>query len=304
MLYILSCGPGLSQSSVELYRAGISELDQGQYLEAERKFREALAAVDPGDESGPLTMLGLAQALIPQEKFAEAERIVRTAVKRLDTASVAHQKAAAGAMQSLAVVYCAARRLKEAEIMARRALSIFPPGDGDPDRAAVLAVLGQILAQQGRRKAAIVQLTQALPSFRHDSPEQTAVLCMLGSVHFEEKQWDDAARYYGRAMELPLPRHPVTAICKTGMASLELKRGTPAKALELSAEAVALASQVLPPTHRSFAAVLSTHARVLRALGRKDEARTLEARAREIVHAYSPDPKLANQVHVSALCGK
>jgi hypothetical protein len=92
-----------------------------------------------------------------------------------------------------------------------------------------------------------------------------------------------------RAIDAKLPAHPLIASLLSALAIACMKLGKREESLKLSNEAVERAGKVYTPGHLSAAAILWNHAQILRSFQRKEEARSLEARAREIVRNAPPN---------------
>jgi tetratricopeptide (TPR) repeat protein len=259
------------------------------------------------DSEAPSTMLRLASVLLAQEKFDEAERLVVRALNRMKQDPKSTPSAIAGGLQGLAVIYWATERNREAEVVGQKALVVLTASAGadHPEAAIILGTLGQVKKALGKTALAAQCFERAraiLEPLR--SPELPNVLYLLGLLRYEQKKLGEAEQLYRQAMGMKRADDGEPALLANLMSALaivRLKLGNREEALNLSDQAVEIAGRVYAPGHRSTAAILSNHAKVLRVFRRKHEAAAMEARAREIVRGTTRS--LTNQrVDVNALC--
>lgn len=293
-----------SQTPEDLSRAGASSFAQGRYGQAEHEWRQALATAEGIHTSSvPRIQVLLAKALLPQGKFLEAERLLQLALEGMN-GSASNERGKARALHALATLYSAVGRQREAEITAERALEAFDStaGRSDPETAMVLMLLGMLMENKGDLSAADRYFLQALTILEPtQSSELPGVWYNLGHLRYSQKKLDEAEHYFRRTIASERPEHPLVALALENLALVKLKRGFPAEALALNSEAMALAQKALPPGNPSYISMRFNHAKILRALGRKQEARELEASTKEAARNTSVDPRLRNRIDVRTL---
>ena len=103
------------------------------------------------------------------------------------------------------------------------------------------------------------------------SPDLPAALFLLGSMRYEQKNFQQAELLYRRALEMERARavdpsaNPLVASLMSALALARMRLGKREEALKLSSEAVAVAAKAYP-NHASAGAILWNHALILRSL--------------------------------------
>ena len=285
-----------------LHRTGVTLLEQGHFGEAERTLRLAMSVGEQQiDRSAmPTAMLSLVWALLVQEKFGEADRLLSRALSRISQSGSPLQRDAAGPLRTLAALYWAAGRYREAGIVGQRALSIA--GLDHPESAFILATLGLIMKEQRKTAEAVLHFERALAILEPtQAAELPALLYMLGLARFQQKEFDKAAELYLRALACESSGPHLIANLKSALGTVQMKRGLREEGHHLSSEAVMLAREVYPTGHWSLAAILHEHAQILRALGRKQEAKAMEIHAKSIYKDSSSGRILPPRIDIRAL---
>lgn len=152
--------PGIART---LLRLGDVLLDQGRGEEAQGVLRRALTLVSRDDTRLRMTAMDLlAYALLAQGEPVEAETLFRQALALADQNGVA--SVARGVMTDmLARSILAQGRPVQAEAVFRRAVGLIEAGGGDPvSRGVTLEMLAHAVLAQGRAAEAATMLRRAL----------------------------------------------------------------------------------------------------------------------------------------------
>jgi tetratricopeptide (TPR) repeat protein len=291
-----------SQTPEDLYWAGATSFEQSRFGEAEDQLRQALALAERTQHpSIPRIQLILARTLLVQEKFPEAETLLQLALQGMNQSAAFSPRDTAGVLHALAVLYRAVGRTDEAEMTAERGLKTIrsAPGPSEPEAAGLRSLLGMLMLEKGDLSKADRYLRQALTILEPtQSIELPIIWYNVGQVRYLQNKLDESEVYFRRTLASQDPEHPLVALTLENLAQIKLRRGFPADALALNSEALALAQKAFPPGNRSFVSMLLNHAKILRALGRKQEAGAVEVRAKEAARSLVPDPRLRHRIDV------
>jgi tetratricopeptide (TPR) repeat protein len=127
----------------------------------------------------------------------------------------------------------------------------------------------------------------------------------LGTLHRKQRKLAEAEGFYRRALtiyeEYFGPDHPETATSLNNLAELYFHRGEYQRAEPLLRRALAIKEKSLGPDHPSVAITLRSYALLLRKLKQKEEAGSLEARARKILANCGPNCQNPHTVDIQAL---
>ena len=242
---------------------GMQAMERGNYADAEKLFRaavtEAAKAGDSGNKNAPGMMLdsleGLGGALRSQNKFADAERVVRESLQLLDMTTTDSDPKYSLTLNNLGLLLTQQNKFNEAEVIQRKALALREKYDEAPRRnvAVSLLNLGVLFYEQGK-------ITESEPFFNQargilskipvsdltSSDLEDILMCdhNLGLVYTQQKKYDDG---------------------------------------ELRFKAViALTEKLKGPNHPDLILYLQSYANLLRVTHRGQQATRLEARIKSI----------------------
>jgi tetratricopeptide (TPR) repeat protein len=162
------------------WHTGLAEalLNQGRFAEAEQSYRDALGL----DERFAPAWLGLGVARAAQNNAAEAEQALRRALALSPTLAQAHN--------SLGRLLESQGRIEEAERCFREAIK------AQPDLAVARYNLAGMLARRNRETEAIAELEHAVAA----QPDFADAHYDLGLLLARRQQFDDAIRHYALAL--------------------------------------------------------------------------------------------------------
>ncbi len=232
----------------------LGRLDRAEplYLEAKR-----VLDADPGGDGDLLafTLDGLGQVRFDQQRWAEAEALLRESADLCKRSHGEKAPCAVNAIMHLGETYSAEGRLAEAAdvfrnaIVAIRANTSFPPGM----LAMALRNLGNVYLMEGRYLSAEPLLAEALELARHLGESNPAVgdtLLILGRLYRLEHQparAEPLLRKAIRIFEISGDRSLPSALNELGLLSIDEGKFQTAK--ELLERSRAIYSKVLGPEH-------------------------------------------------------
>jgi len=247
---ILADDPG--NSSVRYYLAGaLAQL--GRYPEALDEYRKLLER-SPKDTA---VMSNMGWCLLNMERYDDAasqfRRVLEIHPEHIHAlASLANIAFIKGEFAEAVSLYKQVLRLEPNYMLAIKAMAGIAEGAGNLDEAAVFYAhatevdpgnpdlwmdLGWVRFRQGRHEEAL----QALERARRIAPQAVQISLALGDVQSAAGRLDEAQASYMRGLQAD----PRAAPGYYGLGLLELRRGDPAKAVELFKRALALAPDKL-----------------------------------------------------------
>ncbi|MCU0304259.1 MAG: serine/threonine-protein kinase [Thermoanaerobaculales bacterium] len=240
----------------------------------------------------------LAMALAEQGDFEDAERLDREALATLERVGLVRSAKAAQVTSSLASILRWLGRDVEAERLFRDAVTI-QRGLGDAEReslAVTLNNLAVLLGDRGDWAAAEPLAREALDIVRSvhggGHPEVAAAMDTLGAVLEETGDLAGAEALYrdGLATRERLlgAEHPDTARSLYALANVQLARGDAEGALASCLRILSLRGQVLPDAHPFVAATLQTEGLSLLDLDRPVQAERAFRESLELRRASLP----------------
>ncbi len=248
----------------------------------------ALVAYGPEHLEVARALNRLAGAAEDEGDYQEAERLGRQALAMLERVGAIGGVDTAQVEGSLARVLRWMGQNDEAEALFRESLAIQRGLEGDhrAEIAATLNNLGVFLGQRGDWAAAEPLIREAVNIIRAvhgpEHPDVAAGLSTLGAVLEETGDLAGAEGHYRESLamreRLLGPDHPDTARSLYALAGLEQATGDPRAAIESCRRILALRGEVLPDAHPMVAAALHIEGLSLLDLGRPREA---EAALRE-----------------------
>ena len=196
-----------------------------------------------------------------QGRYGEAEKYLSAALKEAENFGPEDPRLATS-LNNLAGIYVTQGKYAEAEPLYKRSLAILGPEH--PDVAASLNNLAVLYDNQGRYEEAEPLYQRALAVYEEalgpEHPNTSHGLNNLAALYYSQRRYKEAE-----------PR-------LNNLALLYYHQGHYEEAEPLYERALAILEKVLGPEHPHTAGSLTKYARLLRALGREDEAARLEAR--------------------------
>jgi tetratricopeptide (TPR) repeat protein len=276
--------------SILLTRAGIAR-GRGDYAAAERELRGAIAhaelAFGPGalETAVPLNSLGMTFKY--SGRFGEGLELYRRALAIVEGRFGELHPDVAGLHHNIGGLEHARRNFEAAEPHARKSVEIRRAlaGEDDPAVAEDEAAWAPILHALGRDDEAEALLRHALAvlaaAFGDEHPEVAGAWNNLAAVLQSRGDLDGANEAYLRALAAKErafgPNHPATAITLNNLAVNARRRGAPGEAEELYRRALA-ALETVEPDHPNRLLTLRNYAKLLRSLGREEDAVAIEGK--------------------------
>ena len=292
--------PALSASNEELdalNRRAFERFQAGEYAEAERYSRQAVAATVAAfgsDSPNILPVLGnLVQVLTKLGRYPEADPLARRALTIAEQGLGPEHPDTAAALNGLATVYATVGRYGDAEAMFRRAISILENtlGPETLDIATSANGLAQLLHSRGF-------YAEAEPLFRRATaiagrflgpahPSTAASLHNLADSLREQARYAEAEPLSRRALAILEAAngadHPGNAPVMGGLALILSAQAHFAQAKALNERAVMVLTRAYGMEHPATAAALNNLAASLRQEGRFAEAEAMARRALAIL---------------------
>ncbi|APR80730.1 TPR repeat protein [Minicystis rosea] len=287
---------------------GLVAAELGRPREAIDHFRAALAIYDryQTDEEDaavvrPLraqTRFNLGQHLSRLGDFAEAERLVRTAIAEAERAHGAASLPLASFHNGLGVLLRFAGRYREAASAYTRAEEIRT-AHGQATPAVHCHNLSGLAAAEGHYAMAEEHARRAIALREGDGDEGDMLLlggdlCGLGDALAGQDRHAEAEEAYRRALTLyarsPRPQHPEVAYALHNLGDALVALGRRHEAERVYRDSIARKTAAFGGDHFEVAATLNNLAGLLSDEGRNEEARAASARALAIVQQrLSPD---------------
>ncbi len=266
---------------------------QGLYDRAQPLLERALAIREEalGPEHPDLTesLINLGSHYWYQGRYAEVEPYFERALAIREAALEPDHPEIAVSLNNLGYLYQTLGRYAEAGPLYLRALAIREKALG-PDHPAVAGTLTNlaILYQKEDRHAAAEPLYERALAIREkalgpEHPDVARGLNNLAFVYRHQGRYDEAEPLYERALAMLENarglEHPDVAYPIRGLAEVYAGQRRYAEAEAFYRRALAIWEQALGPDHPTVKETLRGFAKLLRVLGRDDEAAQLEARA-------------------------
>lgn len=275
--------------------------DQGHFDQAEELFRTALGGGDP--EASPvaataLVNLGMIERL--REQYREAEPILRAGLRMRLTLFGPQHPDVVEAREQLGIELLALGRYREADSLLTENLGIAVMTLGEAHvrtRGAreALASLDHDLGRYDLAAARVDSVVQAkMLAHEGDHPGVVYSLNEGGDVLLDAGRLDEAEARYRESLEMGARLGGndgvYGALARNGLARVALRRGDLQLADSLSRVALSLASGSLREDHRYVLDMERTRARMLLALDRVDDARSVLSRVLEAEIRARPSP--------------
>ena len=294
-----------------------SKLAEAGRLCADNRMAEAVAvyatalkqAADAGSDDTPqgLVLFNLADCYHGAGKLAEARNNYLRSMTLLERTLGTESATVLRLATSLATLYIEANQVSRAERLLRRFLSQEGLAH-NPDRAALLDVLGSTLLYRGKYAEAervfqeVVAVLEKEPVYR----EQAVVaLNNLTFLYSKARRMPEALVYRDRTLAMletiPNPSPAVLAKTLTNTAHLSAYEKNTSEAESLFEKAIAISENDLGPEHPVLGEVLTAYAGFLRQTKQKAKAKQARKRGEAILAAHRRGNAVGHTVEASAL---
>lgn len=272
---------------------------QGKYEQAEQLYRRTLYIRERtlGSEHMLVayTLNNLALVYRDQGRYEQAEPLFQRALHILEQVSGPEHPTVAHPLNNLAEVYRDQGRYAEAEPLYQRALQIMEQGLGPehPSVAHPLNNLAEVYRRQGRYEQAEPLYRRTLHIWEQTlGPQHHLVadpLNNLAILYLEQGQYEQAEKFFRHALSIRQQQlgaqHPETAESLHDFARFYEVQQQPEDALALYLQALAVREQQLGLQHPRTIDTRTHAVRLLRELGRTEEAAALEDQLEQQVTA-------------------
>ena len=267
------------------------KLDQSEYAEAGRLYREALRMHRelPDQESQVAVDLnGLAMVLFEMGDFESAEPLQREALELRRELDGEEGRLFSTVLNDLAIILEAKGEFEEAEDLYRRSLAIDRKlyGDEHPDVATTANNLGLLLADAKGSEAAEPLFREALAIRRKvlgEHPDTAVSLSVLGQILSEKGDTVGAEQVYREALEMQRrllgSEHTELSSTLNNLARELGKAGKYDEGEALYREAIAIWRKEVGDVHPDLGVNISNLARLLADKGDTSEAEALHQEA-------------------------
>jgi tetratricopeptide (TPR) repeat protein len=262
-----------------------------QYATAARMFQQAATIYDQAADKKALakTLTDLADLLVAQGKYAEAEDYYRSAVATIESAQDTKYSDITSILDRLLDLYFTQGRYTHALAVARRALELSEEAlkPDNSDIATSLTNLGRAYRELGEPKMAEPLAQRALAIAEQAlGPEHlgtSSSLNNLAILYQDQGRYAEAEPLFKRALTIAEqalgPEHPTTAINFNNLALLYQAQGRYSEAEPLYQQALAIDEKVLGPEHPGTATDLNNLASLYQDQKRYSEAEPIYQRA-------------------------
>jgi tetratricopeptide (TPR) repeat protein len=289
LLVIASSLYGQAAWDAHTRRGGDLEKD-GRYADAAREFSAAVQDADAAHLPIALDNLGVAYRELGN--YPEAERCYRRAIALLDAAEPARPLDLATALQNLGALRLVQGRPSQAEPLYRRAYALRVDALGPQAALVGMTLHGLAETAHERRRYDEAEDLYRRASVILESAQGASATGVADVWHnwgalYRETKRDVLAgpllEGAAAAYEKTSPLHPKLAIILRNLAELEAAAGNVARAQELFTRSLHICDASLPPDHPQTGVILQAYARFLQSTHHKTEAGLVNQRARTIL---------------------
>jgi tetratricopeptide (TPR) repeat protein len=285
----------------------------GNYLAAAASYSGAVRMAErPGSSylQLPLSLNSLANVDVELGNVTEAERLYRRSLGILEKGGDGESPRYAVILRNLGSLYIERGEFARGEALLRKSLAMNARllAPDDQEVAATRNALAEALTTEGNYGEAERLLEQAQVILEKQPQHRrtlASTLNNLGVIRRIQGRNEEAVQLIERSIELFRseigPEHPmlVRGLNNLATAYAGMKRSEEADAT--FQKALALAQKYVGTKHPTYGAVLLNYAAFLRKIGRKGEAKTLEARSKEVQRDNARRNGLGMTVDASAL---
>ena len=285
-----------------LNHIGGAHVDCGDYAEAERAYRRAVAIMEPlGGEPDldcirvqALTNLGSLHRM--RGNYGAAEPVLRRALQEAEKCFGADSVDVSTVLNDLGVLYKYMNRFAKAERCYQRALGILEGrAEGDVSllnsMATIYHNLGGLEHERGRFARGEPFARKSMEIRRRavgeDHPALAADMAALAGLLDAQGKFDEAEALYGQALEVFRrvygEEHYELAVTFNNLAAIADSKGNSAEAERLYQQSLAIKEKVLGALHPDLAMTLNNLAMTYAGAWRFAEAEPLFTRALKIL---------------------
>ena len=264
-------GPDDLETADSVHDLGWLAEKQGDWAEAEKRYREALAlrrARLAGDDEQSAKLLDdLGYVNVEQAHYEEALADIRAGLAIRERLTGADSSAVAASLNTLAFVHFQRGEFREAAEVLRRVVDIREKQDG-ADSLTYSGALNN-LAVQLRETGALGEARQLYErslaiqekALGPDHPDLGSLYNNLGTLVQDQGDLDAAERLFRRALAVRLKGlgegHPLTGLSLNNLGACLWQRGQVDEAAELWRRALAVREAALGPEHPQVAVTLT-----------------------------------------------
>lgn len=273
----------LNELAYVSYKQGVYDQAEALHLQAVALLERVLGCAHP-DLVRALNDLAVLYST--QEKYSQAEALQRRAMQLDKHQHGPEHPTVANSLGNLALLARRQGHFGEAEDLYLKALHIFEQhlGEEHPRVGLALNNLADLYLAQEKLAQAEPLLQRALrlseQSLGAEHPDVAYPLANLADLYLAQGQYTKVAPLYQRARsiwEQALGEtHPNVAYALHGLATLSLRQGRVQEAQALYQRALALREHALGPDHRETVETRTKYTELLRAMGREEEAASIE----------------------------
>jgi tetratricopeptide (TPR) repeat protein len=283
-------GPNHPKLALALSFLGFLYAEQGRLADADPLFLRAIrigtAAAGPDNPDLIFSLSGLAMLKRLRGDSLGARKTVMRASRIAESAYGPDSIRVGAVLHQLAQLDFEIGQLKSAESLWRRSLEIIQKrrAPEHPDALNIMVQLGDIARLRGRYREAQALLTYAAAAADQPGggPMLAVALHHLAVLYAKRGQHEIAEPIFLRSLAITDrdlgSRNIEWAICADNFARTLIALKRTDKAEEWTRSAIAAVEQSNATRHPFFLEILRDHARVLRKLGRKDQAKDISAR--------------------------
>ncbi|MCW5981352.1 MAG: tetratricopeptide repeat protein [Bryobacteraceae bacterium] len=277
----------LSQDAVKPTRLGLDLMDQGRCQEAEAFLRQALEIAGLANATA---VYNLASLYHRQGRLPEAERLQRLALEQIERTRGPFAPEMVQSLSDLGALYRSLGRYTRAIDVLERAVQILDRNPPQKFTATVLLHLANTYYDLGEYAEADSLVRRALAAFEAGNYEDPSdlgyILSGLGRGYALREQYVDAEAAYHQAVSVIGdtlgPRRSEYALALANLAFVYERTGRFRDALPVFESAIDILEQSVGDEAPFLAEVLYGYSNVIKALGRKSEARQIARRAKSM----------------------
>jgi tetratricopeptide (TPR) repeat protein len=268
----------------------------GNYAEAANSFRDAARVAEAfgvRDPRLPISLNALATQLVELGRYPDAQRQYRRALAAVENAQGKQNTAYAQTLGDLGLLYLQEGQAAQSEPLLRESMAIY---------AAVLPLsdehvgmsrnyLAQAVIKEGHLEEAESLLTEAIRTFQNSPAPDAGLLGValnnLAGVRFLQGRKAEAIGLFEEGLgKLEVKygaEHPLLLRVLCNMANVYAQSGRRNEADAAFRRCLAMTEKTLGARNPFYGTALANYAAFLRKTGHKTQARTLEARSREVL---------------------
>lgn len=288
----MSSGVLLSQDALTPTQHGLHLVNQGRYREAEAYFLQALEIAGPANATAVYNLASLYQR---QGRLKAAERLHRLSLEQIERVHGSHSLEMAQSLNDLGALFRSQGKYSRAVGLLETAVRILDRNAPQTLACSVFNNLGNTYFEVGKHGEASTYIDRAVALAESGKCEDRSdlgyTLNSLGRIHLQRKEFNKAEAVFQRAASTFAdtlgPQHPDYALALANLAGEYQRQRRFAEALLLLELAVGILECSFGPEAPMLATTLHTCGEVMKAVGRKSEAKLILLRAKSIASPAS-----------------